>query len=70
MEGGGVLYNTYWIRFGRGRTTFEQAVANSRTLFEAAREAGVGRVVHFSVANDSTESRLPYFREKDRWRRF
>ena len=24
MEGAGVLYNTYWIRFGRGRNTFEQ----------------------------------------------
>ena len=22
-----VLYNTYWIRFGRGRNTFDQAVA-------------------------------------------
>ena len=64
MEGAGVLYNTYWIRFGRGRNTFEQAVENSRVLFEAARQAGVGRIVHFSVANASTESRLPYFRGK------
>ena len=64
MEGAGVIYNTYWIRFGRGSTTFEQAVANSRTLFEAASEAGVRRIVHFSVANASTESRLPYFRGK------
>ena len=47
MEGVGVLYNTYWIRFGRGRNTFDQAVENSRTFFEAARDAGVGRVVHF-----------------------
>ena len=29
MQGAGVLYNTYWVRFGRGRTTFEQAVENS-----------------------------------------
>ena len=64
MEGAGVLYNTYWIRFARGRTTFDQAVENTRTLFEAARDAGVGRVVHFSVANASSESRLPYFRGK------
>ena len=61
MEGAGVLYNTYWIRFGRGRDTFEQAVENSRVLFDAAADAGVGRVVHFSVANASSESRLPYF---------
>ena len=33
---------------------FEQAVANSRTLFEAAARAGIGRIVHFSVANNST----------------
>ena len=64
MEGAGVLYNTYWIRFGRGQNTFEQAVENSGVLFEAAREAGVGRIVHFSVANASPESRLPYFRGK------
>ena len=64
MQGAGVLYNTYWIRFGRGLTTFEQAVANSRALFDAAAKAGVGRIVHFSVANASTDSRLPYFRGK------
>ena len=64
MQGAGVLYNTYWIRFGRGRTTFEQAVENSRVLFDAAVRAGVGRFVHFSVANASPDSALPYFRGK------
>ena len=64
MRGAGVLYNTYWIRFGRGRNTFDQAVENSRVLFDAAAKAGVGRIVHFSVANASSESRLPYFRGK------
>ena len=64
MQGAAVLYNTYWIRFGRGRNTFDQAVANSRVLFAAAARAGVGRIVHFSVANASSESRLPYFRGK------
>ena len=56
--------NTYWIRFGRGRTTFDQAVENSKTLFDAAAQAGVGRIVHFSVANASIESPLAYFRGK------
>ena len=60
MEGAGVLYNTYWIRFGRGETTFDRAVENSKLLFEAAADAGVQRTVHFSVANASSESRLPY----------
>ena len=64
MQGAAVLYNTYWIRFGRGRTTFDQAVENSRVLFAAAAKAGVGRIVHFSVANASSGSRLPYFRGK------
>ena len=45
MEGAGVLCNTYWIRFGRGRTTFDQAVDNSRVLFDAAARAGVGRII-------------------------
>ena len=66
MEGAGVLYNTYWIRLARGGTTFEQAVGNSKLLFDAAADAGVERVVHFSVANASLESRLPYFRGKGR----
>ena len=48
----------------RGRTTFEQAVENSRVLFEAAAKAGVERIVHFSVASASVESSLPYFRDK------
>ena len=64
MEWAGVLYNTYWIRFGRGETTFDQAVENSKLLLSAAADAGVERVVHFSVANASAESRLPYFRGK------
>ena len=64
MQGAGILYNTYWVRFGRGRTTFDQAVENSKVPFDAAARAGVGRIVHFSVANASTEAKLPYFRGK------
>ena len=64
MQGAGVLYSIYWVRFGRGRNTFDQAVANSKVLFDAVAGAGVGRIVHFSVANASSESRLPYFRGK------
>ena len=64
MEGVGILCNTYWVRFGRGGTTFDQAVENSKVLFDDAANAGVERVVHFSVASASSESRLPYFRGK------
>ena len=62
MQGTAVLYNTYWARFGTGRTSFDQAVENSTMLFDAAVEAGVDRTVHLSFGNASTESRLPYFR--------
>jgi NADH dehydrogenase len=64
LEGITTLYNTYWVRFERGRTTFEDAVANSRALFRAARRARVARIVHVSIANPSIDSPLPYYRGK------
>ena len=48
MEGADVFYNTYWMRFARGRITFDRAVENTNTLFMADKRAGVGRIVHFS----------------------
>ena len=64
LDGVSTLYNTYWVRFERGRTTFAAAVANSRALFEAARRAGIARIVHVSIANPSLDSPLPYYRGK------
>ena len=64
MQGAGVFYNTYWVRYAHGRITFDLAVENTGKLFEAAERAGVGRIVHFSVTNPSSESGLPYFRGK------
>jgi len=64
LRGAAVLYNTYWVRFPRGTMTFDQAVRNSRALFEAARRAGVARVVHISITNPSIASRYGYFRGK------
>jgi NADH dehydrogenase len=64
FEGVSTVYNTYWVRFDRGRTTFENAIANSRALFHAAARAGVRRIVHISIANPSLESPLPYYRGK------
>src|SRR5215468_8288784 len=60
------LYNTYWIRFPRGGTTHETAVAHSRILIDAAAQAGVRRVVHVSIthADDPAASRYSYFRGK------
>jgi uncharacterized protein YbjT (DUF2867 family) len=64
LQGVTTLYNTYWVRFERGSATFANAVANSRALFEAARRAGVARIVHLSIANPSIDSPLPYYRGK------
>ena len=66
MQGAGVFYNTYWVRYAHGSITFDLAVENTRTLFEAAKRAGVARIVHFSVTNPSSGSALPYFRGKAR----
>ncbi len=64
FQGVHTLYNTYWVRFDRGRETYERAVENTRALFAAAREAGVQRVVHVSIANAEGNSDLPYYRGK------
>src|SRR2546425_4673477 len=64
LRGATTLYNTYWVRFPRGRVTFEQAVANSERLIEAAVAAGVRRIVHISVTNAEATSSLPYFKGK------
>lgn len=64
LRGVDTLYNTYWIRFEHGRQTFARAVDNTRVLVEAAKEAGVRRVVHVSITNPSINSTLPYFSGK------
>ena len=64
MEGATTLYNTYWVRFAHGRIDHDLAVANSRTLFHAARRAGVQRIVHISITHPSIDSPYPYFRGK------
>src|SRR3989442_10746426 len=64
LRGATTLYNTYWVRFHRGRVTFKQAVANSARLIEAAVAAGVRRIVHISVTNVQATSSLPYFKGK------
>lgn len=64
LRGVSVLYNTYWVRFNHRLFTFRQAVDNTNTLFVAAREAGVRRIVHVSISNPSARSHLEYFRGK------
>jgi uncharacterized protein YbjT (DUF2867 family) len=64
LRGVDALVNTYWVRFDHRLFTFAQAVANSRILFDAARQAGVRRVVHISITNPDLHCDLPYFRGK------
>ena len=71
LRGVSTLYNTYWIRFNLDQPGFTHATAvkNSLILFEAARLAGVKRIVHTSIANPSEDSPLEYYRGKARLER-
>jgi uncharacterized protein YbjT (DUF2867 family) len=64
LSGATTLYNTYWVRFAHRTVDHEVAVSNSRALFQAARRAGVQRIVHVSITHPSISSPLPYFRGK------
>src|SRR5687767_11466590 len=61
LQGVNVLINTYWVRFDKGENTQPRAVENTRKLINAAKAAGVKRVVHISIANPSAASPLPYY---------
>jgi uncharacterized protein YbjT (DUF2867 family) len=60
LQGVDVLVNTYWVRFDKGENTQPRAVENTRKLVNAAKAAGVKRIVHISIANPSADSPLPY----------
>lgn len=64
LSGVTTLYNTYWIRFERAGIRFSDAVLNSKNLFDAARRAGVSKIVHVSITNPSLDSMYPYFAGK------
>jgi len=66
LRGADTLYNTYWVRFPRGGTGHERAVAQTQTLWRAAAAAGVRRVVHISITGADPDSPLSYFRGKGR----
>ena len=64
LEGADTLFNTYWIRVAYKERTHERTVGHLRTLFAAAKAAGVRRVVHVSITNATSDSPLPYFKGK------
>ncbi len=64
LEGAETVFNTYWIRFPRGKLTFDRATNNVKTFIDAARQAGVCRFIQISITNANADSSLPYFRGK------
>src|SRR4030095_2438501 len=64
LRGTEALINTYWVRFDHRQFSHAEAVANTRTLFQAAKDAGVRRIVHLSITNPDVHSELPYFQGK------
>lgn len=64
LEGASVLYNTYWVRFNHPDFTHSAAVDNTLKLFDAAKKAGIKKIVHISITNPSEDSHLEYFSGK------
>jgi len=64
LAGVRVLYNTYWVRFNYKTFQYAEAVKNTLALFQAAKEAGVERIVHVSITNPDKDSPLEYFSGK------
>ena len=64
LSGVSVLYNTYWVRFNYKTFGYSTAIQNTFALFEAAKKAGVKRIVHTSITNPSESSPYEYFRDK------
>ncbi|MEI7728379.1 MAG: NAD-dependent epimerase/dehydratase family protein [Verrucomicrobiota bacterium] len=64
LAGADALINTYWVRFDHALFRHDTAVANTRTLFQSAKAAGIKRIVHVSITNPDIRSPLPYFRGK------
>ncbi len=69
LAGVEVLYNTYWVRFNHKLFRHADAVRNTLILFDAARRAGVRRIVHVSITNPAEASPLEYFSGKARLER-
>ncbi len=66
LAGVETVYVTYWMRFPRGGTTWDQLVDNVARLARASAAAGVRRLVYISVTNARHDSSTAYFRAKAR----
>ncbi|HEY6419301.1 MAG TPA: NAD(P)H-binding protein [Candidatus Binataceae bacterium] len=70
LRGADTLINTYWVRFAWGGETHESAVDHTKALIDAAKQAGVRRLVHVSITNPSADSDLSYFCGKGKLEEF
>src|SRR6266852_2649723 len=61
FRGVDTFYNTYWRRFPRADIEFADILEQSKRLIATASNAGVRRVVQFSVSNASHDARTSYF---------
>jgi NADH dehydrogenase len=64
LSGGDILFNTYWVRFNYQDSSFEKALANTVTLFDCAKKAGIKKIIHISVTNPAEDDPLPYYKGK------
>lgn len=64
FSGVDTFYNTYWVRYRQGGTSYQQAVEHTRVMLAAASTAGVRRVVHLSITKPSHDCFYPYYRGK------
>ncbi len=64
LRGASVLYNNYWVRFNYRDFSYAKAVENTLKLFDAAKKAGIKRIVHISITNPSGDSPFEYFSGK------
>jgi nucleoside-diphosphate-sugar epimerase len=68
LRGINSLINTYWVRFDHSDFSHAQAVANTKTLFHAARDAGVGRIVHISITTQISIRPFLTFAARRSWK--
>ncbi|MDE1834491.1 MAG: NAD(P)H-binding protein [Candidatus Micrarchaeota archaeon] len=64
MNGSRCVFNTYWVRFNYGGSSFDEAVRNSKAIIDACVDAKVKRLVHISVLDPSKNYKYDYFRAK------
>lgn len=64
LDGVERLFITYWMRYPGGGANWPALVGNVGRLAEAARDAGVRRIVYISVSNAAADASTAYFRAK------